>query len=101
MTAWTLDHVDYVPDAAVTSVAEVVTPTDVQDVDEQHIRALTAGEPLHPDPAARARMAAALYAITGWETFGYAEVAASESAEEAAEHRQILRRRRPPWADED
>jgi hypothetical protein len=35
------------------------------------------------------------------EELGYAEMAASETPEEAEEHRRILRRRRPPWADED
>jgi hypothetical protein len=57
-------------------------------------------EQVHPDPGARARMAAVLYSITGWEVFGYDALAASETAEEAAEHRRILRRR-PPWTDED
>jgi len=46
-------------------------------------------------------MAAALYAITGWETFGYAELAATETTEDVAERRRIARRRRPTWADED
>jgi hypothetical protein len=101
MTASTVDHVDYLPEAVSTPVAAAVTLNDVQEADEQHVQALRIGEPLHPDPGARARIAALLYRITGWETFGYAELAASETAEEAEEHRSTLRRRRPPWADED
>ena len=35
------------------------------------------------------------------EELSYAADAAGETAAEAAEHRRILRRRRPSWADED
>jgi hypothetical protein len=101
MTASTVDHVDYVPEAVITPVVAAITSDETPEASEQRVLALRIGEPLHPDPAARAKIAAVLYLITGWETFGYAELAASETAEEAEEHRRILRRRRPPWADED
>jgi len=101
MTASTVDHVDYVPEAMITPVTGAITSAEVQEVDKQHVLALSMDEPLRPDPNARAKIAALLYLITGWETFGYAELAASETPEEAEEHRRILRRRRPSWADED
>jgi hypothetical protein len=101
MTTSTVENADYLPDAAMTPLTPQVSQNDAPAAEEEHLRALSVGEPFHPDPAARARIAAVLYQITGWEIFGYAELAASETAEEAAEHRRILRRRRPPWADED
>ena len=101
MTISTVENADYSPDAAMTPLAPQLGQNDAPGVDEEHIRALSVREPSHPDPGARARIAGVLYQITGWETFGYAELAASETDEEAAEHRRILRRRRPPWADED
>jgi hypothetical protein len=101
MTISTVENADYLPDPAMTPLAPYVGQDDLPAPDEEHIHALSVGEPFHPDPQARARIAAVLYQITGWEVFGYAELAASETPEEAAEHRQILRRRRPPWADED
>lgn len=72
-TASTVDHVSYLPEAATTPVLRAVTLEDVQQADEQHVRALSTGEPLHPDPDARIRLAAALYRITGWEIFGGAD----------------------------
>jgi hypothetical protein len=101
MTTSTVENADYLPDAAMTPLAPQVGQDDIPAVEEEHIRALSVAEPSHPDPGARARLAAVLYQITGWEMFGYGELAASETAEEAAEHRRILRRRPPPWADED
>src|SRR5689334_21510487 len=101
MTASTVEHADYQSSASIAAVTPQLIPADATEADEEHMRALRAGEPFHPDPDARARLAGVLYRITGWETFGYAELAASETAEEAEEHRRILRRRPPPWADED
>ncbi|MGH3189051.1 MAG: hypothetical protein ACRDPY_26135 [Streptosporangiaceae bacterium] len=84
-----------------TRVTLHVTADDVREADEDRVRALFIGEALHPDPQARVRLAEVLYEITGWDTFAYAALAASETPEQAEEHRRILRRRRPPWADED
>jgi hypothetical protein len=101
MTTSTVENAGYLPDAAVTPLDPHVSQDDAPVADADHIRALFVREPPHPDPSARARIAAVLYQITGWEMFGYAELAASETPQEAAEHRRILRRRRPQWADED
>lgn len=92
----TVEHAGYVPSAVITPVIPQVSQDEVIAVDAEHVRALEVGGEIHPDPGARARIAAVLYQITGWEAFGYGALAAGETAEEAAEHRRILRRRSPP-----
>lgn len=101
MTVSTVDHIGYIPETLATPIRRSLTVRDLPDADEAHIRALSADGLLRPDPDARARIADLVYQITGWETFAYVGLAASETEAEAEEHRQILRRRRPPWADED
>ncbi len=101
MSVSTIDHISYLPGDRTTPVEPPVGAQDASAADEARVRALSADQELRPDPASRTRIAALLYEITGWETFAYAVLAASETPEEAEEHRQILRRRRPPWADED
>ena len=68
-TASTVDHVSYLPESVVTPVARAVSLDDVQQADERHVQALSTGEPLHPDPDARFRLATVIYRITGWEIF--------------------------------
>jgi hypothetical protein len=65
----TVDHISYVPEARTTPVRAPVSALDAREADEAHVRALSTGEPLRPDPGARARIAGVLYEITGWEAF--------------------------------
>lgn len=101
MTVTTVDNVTYASGPATTPVTPQVSPDEIRAVEADRLRAVNEGIQPEPDLQAFARWAVLLYRITHWESFGYAELAASETAEEAAEHRRILRRRRPPQVDED
>lgn len=110
MTASTIEHAAYAASPAVTPATPQLTLDDVSAADERHVRAVSEGEPLRPDPGALGRYASVLYAITGWTVFrqqaeqaedaAYARNAADYVAEDA-ERRHIARRRPPAWADED
>ena len=101
MTVTTVDNVTYASSPATTPVTPQVSTDEIHAVEEERIRAVSESVQPEPDLGAFTRWAALLYRITGWEAFGYAALAASETPEEAAEHRQLLRRRRPPQVDED
>ena len=104
MTVTTVDHAPSLPEAPTTTVPGFVSsPGREPAAGDERARALAEGQPITPAPDldASARYAVMLYEITGWETFAYAALAASETPEEAEEHRRILRRRRPSWVDED
>lgn len=65
MTSSTLEHVSY----AQTVEMDAPRLPDTA-VPEERAVALEQQKPVTPDPDARARMAAVLYRLTGWETFG-------------------------------
>lgn len=67
MSTSTVDHATYVSSRTVAPEVPRLRPNAVPD---ERANALRVPRPLQPDPDARGRMAAILYQITGWETFG-------------------------------
>ena len=67
MTTSTLEHASY---ASSRTMAPDSPRLEPHAVPEERAQALKKQRPVRPDPDARSRMAAILYQITGWETFG-------------------------------